>query len=237
MKSWTDKQHGQLFWWRETPDIHTLITFWGYPLATLSQVESFKLTFALFDLDGNFQVSWELSLSKEQSIFLDSATCEETKNTNLTEGVLAVFVEAESDPSIEVKPSSLYSIIDWYSESGEIVTLHSDQLIHPNKKSYEWTEIVIKETATAYNSLVVLNGSQWQPENNITLEIQNHLGETIEAAGEQLEMLTETVSNLRIEDATKRTGIIDALSDVFASMNRVRSRLKARVSDIMAPPP
>ena len=58
------------------------------------------------------------------------------------------------------------------------------------------------------------------------------LEEEIDASSAQLELLTETVSNLRIDDATKRTEIIDTISDVFASLNRVRSSLKARVSDL-----
>ena len=59
------------------------------------------------------------------------------------------------------------------------------------------------------------------------------LGEEIDAAAAQLEMLTETVSNLRIDDATKRTEIIDSIGDVFASVNRVRSALKARTSELV----
>ena len=59
------------------------------------------------------------------------------------------------------------------------------------------------------------------------------LGEKIDAAASQLEMLTETVSNLRIDDATKRTEIIDAIGDVFASVNRVRSSLKARTGELV----
>ncbi|MEM9588765.1 MAG: AAA family ATPase, partial [Planctomycetota bacterium] len=43
-----------------------------------------------------------------------------------------------------------------------------------------------------------------------------------------------TVSNLRIDDATKRTEIIDAIGDVFGSLNRVRSALKARISDLVS---
>ncbi|TVQ01865.1 MAG: AAA family ATPase [Planctomycetaceae bacterium] len=53
-----------------------------------------------------------------------------------------------------------------------------------------------------------------------------------EAAG-QLELLTETVGNLVIDDATKRSEIIDGISDVFASLNRVRGRLKSRTSELM----
>ena len=60
------------------------------------------------------------------------------------------------------------------------------------------------------------------------------LEEEIDTAGSQLELLTETVSNLRIDDATKRTEIIDAIGDVFASLNRVRSGLKARVTELVS---
>ncbi|WP_417730727.1 DNA repair ATPase [Rosistilla oblonga] len=59
------------------------------------------------------------------------------------------------------------------------------------------------------------------------------LEKDIDEAGSQLELLTETVSNLQIEDTTKRTEIIDGISDVFASLNRVRSALKARMGDLV----
>ncbi len=60
------------------------------------------------------------------------------------------------------------------------------------------------------------------------------LEKEIDTAATQLELLTETVSNLRIDDATKRTEIIDSIGNVFASLNRVRSSLKARVSDLVS---
>ncbi len=59
------------------------------------------------------------------------------------------------------------------------------------------------------------------------------LQKTIDEAGARLELLTETVSNLKIDDATKRTEIIDAISNVFASLNRVRSSLKARTNELL----
>lgn len=57
---------------------------------------------------------------------------------------------------------------------------------------------------------------------------------SIDDAGAQLELLTETVSNLRIDDATKRTEIIDSISDVFASVNRVRSKLKQHTQTLVS---
>ncbi|TWU18061.1 DNA repair ATPase [Allorhodopirellula heiligendammensis] len=55
----------------------------------------------------------------------------------------------------------------------------------------------------------------------------------IDTAASELELLTETVSNLRIDDATQRTDIIDAIGDVFAMVNRVRSALKNRRRDLV----
>lgn len=60
------------------------------------------------------------------------------------------------------------------------------------------------------------------------------LEEEITESGAQLELLTETVSNLRIEDTTKRTEIIDSIGNVFSSLNRVRSALKARVNELVS---
>ena len=67
-----------------------------------------------------------------------------------------------------------------------------------------------------------------------TVAESKQLGEEIDKSSSQLEMLTETVSNLRIDDATKRTEIIDSIGDVFASLNRVRSSLKARSTELLS---
>ncbi|TWT67300.1 DNA repair ATPase [Allorhodopirellula solitaria] len=55
----------------------------------------------------------------------------------------------------------------------------------------------------------------------------------IDTAASELELLTETVSNLQIDDATQRTEIIDAIGDVFATVNRVRSALKNRRRELI----
>jgi hypothetical protein len=60
------------------------------------------------------------------------------------------------------------------------------------------------------------------------------LQKAIDDAGKQLELLTETVSNLKIDDTTKRTEIIDSISEVFSSLNRVRSSLKARMNELLS---
>ena len=83
-----------------------------------------------------------------------------------------------------------------------------------------------------YNARVQQAGQR--VETVTTVAEAKKLEEEIDASSSQLELLTETVSNLRIEDATKRTEIIDAIGNVFASLNRVRSALKARVNELVS---
>lgn len=50
--------------------------------------------------------------------------------------------------------------------------------------------------------------------------------------GGSLELLIETVSQLKIEDLAQRTQIIDRIGDCMANLNRVRSTLKMRIRDL-----
>ncbi|MDP0490562.1 MAG: DNA repair ATPase [Verrucomicrobiota bacterium JB023] len=54
------------------------------------------------------------------------------------------------------------------------------------------------------------------------------VGEALDQGGRELEMLIEVVSNLKIEDATQTTAIIDGISSIFARLNGVRAELKNR---------
>ncbi|TWT72340.1 DNA repair ATPase [Crateriforma conspicua] len=67
-----------------------------------------------------------------------------------------------------------------------------------------------------------------------TVAAAKEIQERIDQTAEHLEMLTETVSNLKIDDTTKRTTIVDNIGDVLASVNRVRSTLKARIQDLQS---
>ena len=52
------------------------------------------------------------------------------------------------------------------------------------------------------------------------------VGEALDKAGDELEMLIEIVGNLKIEDATQTTAIIDGISSIYAELNGVRADLK-----------
>ena len=52
--------------------------------------------------------------------------------------------------------------------------------------------------------------------------------EELDKAGAELEMLIDIVTNLKIEDATQTTQIIDDISAIYATLNAVRASLKNR---------
>ncbi len=58
------------------------------------------------------------------------------------------------------------------------------------------------------------------------------LGAEIDTASRELEMLVEIVGNLRIDDATQRTEIIDGIGAVFSTLNAARARLKNRAREL-----
>ncbi|GHB99546.1 DNA repair ATPase [Cerasicoccus arenae] len=61
----------------------------------------------------------------------------------------------------------------------------------------------------------------------------NEISEKLDAAGAELELLIEIVGNLKIEDATQTTRIIDSISNIYSRLNQVRNDLKARRKELM----
>lgn len=59
------------------------------------------------------------------------------------------------------------------------------------------------------------------------------LGEGFEQVGESLELLTEVVGGLKIDDATIRTRILEDISEVMAGLNRGRAILEARRKELL----
>ena len=60
------------------------------------------------------------------------------------------------------------------------------------------------------------------------------LEEQVSGSANELEMLIDIVSNLKIDDATQRTTIIDNISTIFSSINQTRAALKNRIKDLMS---
>jgi DNA repair ATPase/ATPase family protein associated with various cellular activities (AAA) len=60
------------------------------------------------------------------------------------------------------------------------------------------------------------------------------LEEEISQSASELEMLIEIVSNLKIDDATQRTTIIDNISTIFSGVNTARAALKRRIKELLS---
>lgn len=59
-----------------------------------------------------------------------------------------------------------------------------------------------------------------------------NLEEKIDAIGKELELLIEIVSNLKIDDATQTTRIIDNITAIFATLNQAKAGIKRRLRDL-----
>src|SRR4029077_20735151 len=132
------------------------------------------LELALFTTDGEFRTSWREPLARNGMVVIDSA-----KHPGiLTTGLLAIFActETEVPDSVKKKYHRLYSMVDWYSDEGEIASLHNDQSLSPRVGKVDFTEIVVLETVTQRNSLVVLNGPEPREPGSIRLEMKNGEG-------------------------------------------------------------
>ncbi|MBT8484122.1 MAG: hypothetical protein KJO43_00995 [Phycisphaerae bacterium] len=167
-----------LFWWRETPRLHTLVTIYP-PGMTNGTLPPVSLTCALFDADGTPAGQWNEPVESNRPVVIDSARIAAERDVP-EDGTLAVIVV----PRTRVRPrditySRLYSLIDWYSDEGELVSLHNDQSLRDSTEPIEFTEIVFRETDDEQTFLLVLAGDQPQPAGCLTLEAKNHAGATL----------------------------------------------------------
>lgn len=72
-----------------------------------------------------------------------------------------------------------------------------------------------------------------QQTNDVTRVVEGReLEQAIEKTGQELEMLIEIVGNLRIEDATQTTRIIEQISSIYSSLNRILATLRNRIQNL-----
>ena len=60
----------------------------------------------------------------------------------------------------------------------------------------------------------------------------NKIEQNIEQVSQELEMLIDIVSNLKIEDATQTTRIIDNISTIYSSFNQIRANLRRKRQEL-----
>lgn len=99
------------------------------------------------------------------------------------------------------------------------------------KLSNECVEFLLKEDALQ-PYLERVAEAQGEIEQVETARQGKQLEERIDAIGRELELLIEIVSNLKIEDATQTTRIIDNITAIFATLNQAKAAIKRRLRDL-----
>jgi hypothetical protein len=164
---------GDLIWWRESASCHTAVTLWGGvdDLGRLGPDTSAEavLAFRLHDPAGRVRTTWAQTVRPGTPAAVDSRD----HPGILEEGVLAVCPTGGTSRGYR----RLMSMVDWYSDGGDLVSLHSDHSVSTRRAAIEYTEIVFLETPDARNTLVLINGPEAQRPESVTLDIRNHRGE------------------------------------------------------------
>lgn len=162
-----DTLGADLFWWRETGTLHTLVSLYWKEHARL---QGAVLRFMLFAESGRRVAEWQVEPVEDQVMLVDSKTPPAVVSAapTIASGVLAVFVSATGGVGRD-DYQRLGGFIDWYSDDGSLCTLHSDQALLDQRVVTRFTEIVVDESVDRQSSLVVLNGPDEQPPGAISL--------------------------------------------------------------------
>ena len=151
----------ELLWWREDGNRHTLVTIAGPLLAPRMDARGVVLTFALHDVEGRFVTSWTHELGAEETLHVDSRSVSSDVARGGAEGALVIWVTPLGErPAFAEEYSRALTMVDWFSEQGELVTLHADQSVVLASRPVELTEIVFLAMHTV---LSVLRGWYWVP--------------------------------------------------------------------------
>ncbi|NQT38088.1 MAG: DNA repair ATPase [Planctomycetes bacterium] len=119
-----------------------------------------------------------------------------------------------------------------YVDSAKVESLEAEIQTHADRVANRCVEFLLDPRALQpYEAAVAEQLAAIDPLEKVADARQ--LKERVSTSASELEMLIEIVSNLKIDDATQRTAIIDAISDVFSKLNQVRAGLKTKMRDLM----
>ena len=63
--------------------------------------------------------------------------------------------------------------------------------------------------------------------------VGRELAEAVEKTGSDLELLIDIVTNLKIEDATETTRIIDGITGIYTTLNQIKVAVRKRIKSLM----
>lgn len=114
-----------------------------------------------------------------------------------------------------------------YHDEALIEKLDQQAEIEHGKLSERCVEFLLEPQAL--NPYIArISGFEAQLDQLKTVAQTREFGEQVDQLGSDLELLMEIVGNLKIEDATHTTQIIERITDLFAHLNRIKSGLRRR---------
>ncbi|WP_294733871.1 DNA repair ATPase [uncultured Flavobacterium sp.] len=156
----------------------------------------------------------------------------------------ALFVQIKSSPldNIDVFVADLAGL---RSLRGEVISLKEVRYIDPNFITTLEAEIVTQTETISQNCVqFLMNDKALEPyharvaekqkgiEGITTVTEGKKLQDEVNVITADLEMLIDIVSNLKIEDTSKSTHIINTISLIFATLNRVKADIKNKISSL-----
>jgi hypothetical protein len=171
-----------LVWWRARIGRRTVVSlYWWF--GALVQ-DRFSLDVRLYDGAGRERARHTQPLAPHQFVILDSRTLADFTG----DGVLSLTVTTERSPSriCRTQYSRLYCMVDWVSDRGDLVTLHSDQVHVPPEageialppdpeQPLELTEIAV-DGSDPSAALIWVNGPSAEPVGAVYLTATDHTG-------------------------------------------------------------
>ena len=120
-----------------------------------------------------------------------------------------------------------------YVDVDSVAALEEEIKQQTEKLSQDCVKFLLKENSLApYIDRVAQQNAGIEPLETVA-QAQKLDEEIAEGAG-QLEMLIDIVSNLKIDDATHRTQIIDDISAIYSQLNKTRAQLKNKTKSLMS---
>ena len=162
-----------------------------------------------------------------------------------TQAVDQLLRELKSQPKKHIQ-EFVHALARLREKRGEVISLKELRYVDAVKvEEYEKTLAEVAQTTAQDTVKFLLRGDALAPftkqvtgfEQELVkvskvVDIQE-LEKKITAFSGELEMLMEVVSNLKIEDATQTTQIIDRISVIFTELNKLKAQLKRKRKELL----
>ena len=169
-----------LYWWRhDDAGLRSAVSVYWPSDAGPARVLA---VLRWFDHSGTMIAEHEQWLAADEMLSIDGSALPVfvAPTAPGNDGVLSIELYADIDPiTTDDDRYRLYGLIDWYSEAGDIVTLHSDHCVLLQPTELILTEIALRPWDQIDPHVVFLTADEEQPAGAWSISVTNSAGETL----------------------------------------------------------